>query len=290
VPACQRGARRAYPLVPLAGTTTARYNPSMPQPESAAVIDRVFAILETCSNSRRTLSLADLVRATGLPKSTLHRLCGKLASIGALEQRADGFRVGPKLFALGALNPSMLRLRTQSMPALYRLSVDTGLIGNLAVLLGDKALLIDEIFPDERPIPRLVGAGLPLHATALGKALLACEPPERRVELLGTGPLQAYTRHTIVDRRRLLDQVEAIAATGIAFSMEESRLGLVGVAAPIIVDGKAEGALALVGIPRASEAKSYADMVHRAAAATAVALRNPVIRDARADISGVIDP
>jgi DNA-binding IclR family transcriptional regulator len=261
----------------------------MPKPESTTVIDRVFAILDTCANSRRTLSLADLVRETGLPKSTLHRLCRKLATIGALEYRPDGFRIGPRLFSLGALNPAMQRLRTQSMPSLYRMSADTGLITNLAVLQGDRALLIDEVFPDERPVPRMVGGLLPVHASALGKALLAWEPMARRRELLGTGELERFTRHTVTDRDKLLVQLDTIRETGISFSQEEMRLGFAGVAAPIVLDGKAEGAIALIGIPRASDTKSYAGIVKRAAVATAAALRNPVIRDARATFAEVLD-
>jgi len=265
------------------------YKQDVPEPESTAVIDRVFAILQVCADSRRTLSLADLTRETGLPKSTLHRLCRKLASIGALEKRSDGFRIGPRLFSLGALNPAMQRIRTHSMPSLYRLSVETHLISNLAVLQGDRALLIDEVFPDERPVPRLVGSLLPLHATALGKALLSAEPPDRRRELLGTGRLERFTRHTIIEHSKLLDQLEMIERAGVAFSLEESRLGFGGVAAPVIVDGKAEGAIALVGITRSSDAESYAGIVKRAAAVTAKALRNPVIRDARAGFAEIVE-
>lgn len=262
----------------------------MPKPESPTVIDRVFSILDTCANSRRTLSLADLARETGLPKSTLHRLCRKLATIGALEHRPDGFRIGPRLFSLGALNPVMQRLRTQSMPSLYRMSAETGLITNLAVLVGDQALLIDEVFPDERPVPRMVGGLLPVHASALGKALLAWEPIVRQRELLGSGELERYTRHTVTDRAKLLPQLEKIKETGVSFSLEEMRLGFAGVAAPIVLDGKAEGALALIGIPRAADTKSYAGIVKRAAASTAAALRNPVIRDPRAGFAEIVEP
>lgn len=66
----------------------------MAQPDSNAVIDRVFAILETCAESRRTISLADLARLTDLPKSTLHRICWKLESLGALEHHGMSAETG----------------------------------------------------------------------------------------------------------------------------------------------------------------------------------------------------
>lgn len=245
------------------------------------MIDRAFAVLQTCAESRRTVSLADLVRLTGLPKTTLHRLCWKLEEVGALEHHGDGFRIGPRLFALGAINPTVQRLRTQTMPFLYGMSDETGLVANLAIMQDERVLLIDEVFADERPVPRMVGALMPLHATALGKALLAGEPAARRRALLGEGPLERYTRHTIVEPEQLLEQIAIAAQTGVAYSREEWRLGLAGVAAPIISGGRASGALALVGIKRAADVTRFTDSVIRAAEGAAAALRNPVIRDSR---------
>ena len=249
--------------------------------DSVAVIDRAFAVLETCAESRRTVSLADLTRLTGLPKTTLHRLCWKLEELGALEHFGDGFRIGPRLFALGAMNPTVQRLRTQAMPFLYGLSEETHLVSNLAIMEDERVLLIDEVFADERPVPRMVGALLPLHATALGKALLAAEPVARRKTLLGPGPLEPYTRHTIIQPEKLLAQLAVAAKSGVAYSREEWRLGFAGVAAPILSGGRAAGAVALVGISRAADVTRFADPVARAANGVARALHNPVIRDSR---------
>jgi IclR family transcriptional regulator, acetate operon repressor len=263
--------------------------------ESTAVIDRAFAVLQACAESRRTVSLADLVRLTGLPKTTLHRLCWKLEELGALEHHTDGFRIGPRLFALGAINPTVQRLRTQTMPFLYGMSEETGLVANLAVMQDERVLLVDEVFADERPVPRMVGALMPLHATALGKALLAAEPPARRKALLGSGPLKPYTRHTIIRTDRLLEQIAIAAQTGIAYSREEWRLGFAGVASPIVSNDRASGAVALVGIKRAADVTRYADSVLRAAKGAAAALNNPIIRDSRGayweeSVAGFEDP
>jgi DNA-binding IclR family transcriptional regulator len=244
-----------------------------------AVIDRAFTVLEACAASRRTVSLADLVRLTGLPKTTLHRLCWKLEALGALEQHQDGFRIGPKLFAFGAMNPTVQRLRTASMPFLYDLSASTGHISNLAVMQGGQALLIDEVFAAEKPVPRMVGALLPLHATALGKVLLAAQPVPVRRALVGTDLLPAFTRHTIIRPNILLDHLEVIAHTGLAYSREEWRLGFAGVAASVPADGRRTAALALVGIPRATDLERYGQAVRSAADELALALRRPVIRD-----------
>jgi DNA-binding IclR family transcriptional regulator len=247
---------------------------------SVSSVDRVFAVLESCAASRRTVSLADLAQMTGLPKSTLHRLCWKLDSLGALEHYQDGFRIGPKLFALGAMNPTVQRLRTASMPFLYELSSETGHVSNLAILQDGRVLLIDEVFAAEKPVPRMVGAMLPLHATALGKALLASQPVRVRRALVGTELLHPFTRHTIIRPNILLDHLEEIARTGISYSRDEWRLGFAGVAASIRRDGPLTAALALVGIPRAVEVERYGQSVRAAADGLAAALKRPVIRDA----------
>jgi DNA-binding IclR family transcriptional regulator len=248
--------------------------------ESTSAVDRVFIVLEACARSGRTVSLTDLVAATGMAKTTAHRLCWKLTSLGALEHVDGGFRIGPRLFALGALNPTLLRLRTASMPLLYEMSRETGHISNLAIMENDRALLIDEVFAAERSVPRMVGASMPLHATALGKVLLAGQPLERRTTLVGPELLHPFTRHTIVRPNLLLEQLVVIARSGIAYSREEWRLGVAGVAASVLDGGRPVAALALVGIPRAVEVERYGQTVRAAADALAVAIKRPVIRDA----------
>jgi DNA-binding IclR family transcriptional regulator len=166
------------------------------------------------------------------------------------------------------------------MPLLYDLASTTGHVSNLALMEEGRALLIDEVFAAERPVPRMVGAHLPLHATALGKVLLAAQPTAVRRKIIGRRLLPAFTRNTIIRPNLLLDHVAVIAETGIAYSREEWRLGFAGVAASVFVDGRLADALALVGIPRAADLDRYAASVRVAADRLAEALKRPVIRDA----------
>ena len=245
-------------------------------------VERIFAVLEACASSRRTVSLADLVRLTGIPKSTLHRLCWQLTEVGALEHYPDGFRIGPKLFALGAVNPAIHRLRTASMPLLYALSSSTGHVANLAVLKDDRVLLLDEVFAAERPFPRMVGSTLPLHATALGKALLATQPAAVREALVGSSMLPAFTRHTIVRPQHPARAARGRGAHGhrpFPGGVAPGVRGRRGVGAH---PGGARAAVALVGIPRAVDTERYAGAVRQAADALVEALKRPVIRDAAA--------
>jgi DNA-binding IclR family transcriptional regulator len=225
----------------------------------------MFVVLDLCAASPAPLSLNDLVQRTGFPKSTLHRVCWKLVELGALENSERGFAIGAKLFALGSMSPELRRLRAMSMPYLHQLVVRTGWIANLGVLSGDRALVVDEVFGAGPPLPRMLGATLPLHASALGKALLAGCPVEQQEQLASEIVLRPYTGHTIVRQDRLRRQLELAARTGIAYSRQEWRIGTSGVASPVMADGEPLAALALVGPHRESSLRPNGQAVSLAA-------------------------
>jgi DNA-binding IclR family transcriptional regulator len=215
-----------------------------------SVADRVFVVIEACAASGRALTLADLVQRTGMPKTTLHRVCWKLVEHGMLEHDTEGFRVGTKMFALGSTNPGLRRLRSVSMPFLQTLVARSGWVVNLAILSDRRALIVEEVFSDGMPsVLRMGGATMPLHATAIGKALLCGLDPDALDDLVGTAALRPYTRRTIVRPNLLREHLAGIRRTGLAFSHEEWRMGTSGVAAPVIGDGRVVAAVALVGVP-----------------------------------------
>jgi DNA-binding IclR family transcriptional regulator len=239
-----------------------------------SVADRVFAVLESCAGSSHALSLVDLVERTGLPKTTLHRMCWKLVELGMLEHDDDGFRVGTKLFALGSMNPGLRRLRATAMPYLHGLVARTGWATNLAVLADGRALIVEELYSGESgTMRRMVGGRLPLHATAVGKALLCGYSDEALDELFGTGVLRPYTRTTVVRPNLLRAQLEAMRHTGVAFSDEEWSVGTSGVAAPVVVAGAVVVAIAAVGSPGGPALRQRASAVRWAAVGVSRALR-----------------
>jgi DNA-binding IclR family transcriptional regulator len=211
----------------------------------------MFTVLEACAASQRPLTLVELGEVTGLPKTTLHRVCWKLVGLRVLEHAPDGFRMGARLYALGAMSPALRRLRATGMPFLHALVSRSGWVGNLGVLCDGRALVVDEVSGGVQlpPRERMVGATLPLYATALGKALLAGAPAEVREALLRPAFLRPFTRQTIVRTSLLREHLAEVARRGYAISHEELRLGTSGVAAPIIVAGQPVAALALVGPP-----------------------------------------
>jgi DNA-binding IclR family transcriptional regulator len=214
----------------------------------------MFTVLDVCAARSGPLTLVDLGQLTGLPKTTLHRVCWKLVELRVLEHSERGFQMSARLYALGAMSPALRRLRATAMPLMHTLVARTGWMANLGVLYEHTALVVDEIAGSVQlpPKERMLGTTMPLYATALGKAL-AAHAPEELIERLCEPPLlRPYTRNTIVRTALLRPHLEEVRRCGYAVSHEELRLGTCGVAAPVIVDGELAAAIALVGPPDAT--------------------------------------
>jgi DNA-binding IclR family transcriptional regulator len=243
---------------------------------SPSVADRVFLVLQSCGATDHSLTLADLVELTGLPKTTLHRVCWKLVELGMLERSDDGFRTGTKLFELGAMNPRLRALRATAMPYMHTLASRTASVVNLAVQCDSRALIVDEVFAGRTPhTTRMVGSPMPLHATAIGKALLSGVSPAELDRLLGEGLLRPYTRRTIVRPGLLRAQLERVRDTGIAFSREEWKLGTAGVAAPVYSEGRLVAAIAVIAPPDETVLGDAAQLLRIVSARIAEALDAP---------------
>jgi len=241
---------------------------------SPSVADRMFTVLDAFAANRRPLSLADLGQLTGMPKTTLHRICWKLVDLRVLERNPQGFEMGPRLYALGAMSPGLRRLRASAMPLLHTLVSRSGWVANLGVLCERRALVVDEVAGSAQlpPRDRMIGTTLPLYATAIGKALVANGPADLREELLEPPLLRPYTRHTIVRTSVLREHLDEISRRGFAVSNEELQPGVMGVAAPVMVAGELVAAIALVGPPDGSAPRRLSKHVVLAAGRLAEAL------------------
>lgn len=203
------------------------------------LLDRALSVLGSFSEDEPALTAAELCERTGLAASTMHRLIGTLIGHGLLV-RVPGHRyaIGARLWELGELSPISLRLREQALPHLLRLYEATGENVHLAVLDGVRpetstALYVDRI-TGRLSFPTVSRAGWrgPLHATGVGKALLASRD-EEWLRAYFTAPRERETTHTITDVHALREELELIRARGYATTREEMTLGNVSVAAAL---------------------------------------------------------
>lgn len=213
------------------------------------VTSRALAILGSFTPERPELTLAQICRLTGLRHATAHRLVGELTAWGALERIASGaYVIGLRLWELGALNPRGLPLRVRAMPIMEDLHAATQQHVQLAVLDGADALIVERISTTRAvPVVSQVGGRLPLHASAVGRMLLAHAGEELFTEVVRDG-LVGFTRETITDPAELRLALAESRRTGVAVVREEVSPGAYSVAAPITDSkGHVVAALSVVG-------------------------------------------
>ncbi len=221
----------------MAGRTTA---------PGQSVTARVLSILAVFERSASARSLSEISEESGLPQSTVHRLLGELEEWGAVQRDARGrYQIGVRLWELG--QHAGRALREVARPYLQDLFGLTNETVHIAIRDGVEVLYIDRVYGTRRvPQAARVGGRLPLHATAVGKVILAFEEDWVRDAALG-GTLQRRTEHTTTDPHQLYRELEKIRVQGFALTSEEVRLGSCSLAVPVFQgDGRIFGGLGVV--------------------------------------------
>ncbi|SFT52071.1 transcriptional regulator, IclR family [Geodermatophilus amargosae] len=201
-----------------------------------SVTSRALAVLDAFDASTPRLTLTEIAERSGTPLTTAHRLLAELTDWGALARRADGrYEIGRRLWDLGLLAPVSLELRQVAAPFLLDVHTATRDTVHLAVRDGLSALYVERISGRESvAVVSQVGSRLPLHATGVGKVLLAAAPDDVVAEALAA-PARA-TRHTVVDPARLRRELSEVHRRGWARTAEEMSLGTLSVAVPVRVE------------------------------------------------------
>jgi DNA-binding IclR family transcriptional regulator len=199
----------------------------------ATVTSRALDILGAFDGENRSLSLTDLARRAGLPLATAHRLVGELHRWGALAREPTGeYVIGRRIWQLGLLAPVQSGLRQAASPFLHDLYGTTLATVHLAVRDGLEVLYVERLAGHVSvPVVSRVGSRLPMHATGVGKVLLAYAPEEVRLEVLQH--LTRITAYTVTQPARLLEQLRRVRAEGYATTGEEMSLGACSVAVPV---------------------------------------------------------
>jgi DNA-binding IclR family transcriptional regulator len=231
-----------------------------------SVLARAVALLEAFGPEDVELTLGDLCERTGLPKTTVHRLAGELAGFGALERGKYGLRLGLRLFALGERVPRHRRLRDLAMPFLEDLYVATNESAHLALLDGTDVMYLAKVTGHRSAATAsVVGGRLPTHCTAVGKALLSCSSPRFVRDRVHAG-LHRRTPRTLVTPGALDRDLRATAERGFSLDREETRLGIVSIAAPIFgYGGEPVAAIAVAGRTHTIRVDTLAPVVRDAA-------------------------
>jgi DNA-binding IclR family transcriptional regulator len=205
-------------------------------------IKRCFDLIDLLAEKDKGLTVTEIHRILRLPLSSAAAILYTLQALGYVEKDLESSRysLGSKLFSYSQRRTEHQDIAARCHVLLEQLVSEVGLTGHIAVMREGESMYIDRV-PSSGLIQfsSYVGMRWPLHASGVGKVLLAFLPEEELTQTLKYLPLSKITQHTITVRQQLEKQLRQFRQLGYAWETNEGEPGVACVAAPIFGDGGA---------------------------------------------------
>ncbi len=211
---------------------------------------RALDILELLSV--RACRLTELAQRAKLPASTTHRLLTTMEQkrFVSFDREENLWSVSSHCYAIGSGFLRREALFTQAAPLLNNLASQVGAAVNLGIVEGGRLIIVRQAVGCDRAPVQPPGASLPLHATAMGKVLLAEGDPKLQLRGHFAGTLTPLTGRTICDPASLARELKQIKMRGIALDDEESLAGRRCLGAPVRDElGQCVAAISITSTP-----------------------------------------
>jgi IclR family acetate operon transcriptional repressor len=227
-------------------------------PQVVSIFPRVMETLYALTQGEGVLSVRAIAEGTGNSRSSTHRILQSLAESGYAEQREDGgYSVGPRLIELAARvfgAVPVLKIANSIMTELVRDAGETCYLATYSQ--GDHYATFIHRVESDHPVRHVqpLGTRLPLHAGAIGKAILAASDVDP-----GSLELVTFTPRTPT-KSALVKELKRIRDAGYATSFEERIVGAAGVAAPVFSGESLVGGLS-ISIPTSRAPKDRLDAI-----------------------------
>lgn len=215
-------------------------------------IARAIQLIDLLAKEGQELSLTEIAKAMGWPKSTVHGLLSTLRDYNYVEQSPINgrYRLGIRLFELGNSVARSWDIRAVALPVMQRLNRKLGEMVHLATEDRGEVLYIEKL--DSHQAFRIVsetGVRLPMHCSGLGKVLLAYKARNEVKWILTRQGMRRMTRNTITDPQVLEKELAVIRQQGYGVDDREIMDSLRCVAAPIFgEEGRAKYAISVSGM------------------------------------------
>ena len=198
-------------------------------------LGKIFTIIELLKKNKE-MRLQEITNETGICKSTVYRLISQLCKYNYLEKKHETkkYKLGLKFLEISSYIIENLDIREIARDSIKELNDITKETIHLAMLSGDKVVYIYK--KESAHIIRMysqIGKVAPLYCTGVGKAILAFQSQDVLNRLLDSVEFYKYTRNTITDKKRLLNEIDIIKKSGYSTDNEEHEKGIACIAAPI---------------------------------------------------------
>ncbi|MBE1291683.1 MAG: helix-turn-helix domain-containing protein [Rhodobacteraceae bacterium] len=213
-------------------------------------LDRAMEVFEFLSEEQGK-TLSQIADEMGQSPATVYRILVTLETRGLVEfeGREQLWHIGPRAFIIGAKFLRRTSLVDRARPVMRRLMEQTGETANLGVERGGQVLFLSQV-ETHASIRAFFPPGTlsQMHASGIGKALLAHMEAGRRNRLLASEKLTEFTEHTIIDVDALLEDLLAIRERGYSVDDEERNVGMRCIAAPVFdFNGEAVAGISVSG-------------------------------------------
>ncbi|TDF95758.1 IclR family transcriptional regulator [Paenibacillus piri] len=199
-------------------------------------LDRALNILDLFDEQTKELKITEISSRIGLHKSTVHSLLKTLQLHGYIDQDIESgkYRLGLKLVEKGQQLLQSMDIRGTARKHMTLLSAQTGQTTHLVILDGKEGVYIDKVEGDKAAIRySRIGGRVPLHSSAVGKALTAFRSAPEIEELLKGYRYVRQTASTIGDKESFLQELDGVRRQGYAVDDQENEPGVRCAAAPI---------------------------------------------------------
>lgn len=215
-------------------------------------LERMDAILGAISRAPDGSSrLVEIAAETGLHKNTAFSLLKTLVALGYCDhsRETQDYRIGRRAFELARIAERNLDIVTVVRPLMLRLVWQFRESLCVAIPGHDKGIVVNTVEGTYGVRgSRFHGQGVPYHAAALGKAILAFQTESDRTLILGRIPFTKFTSRTIDNAEALEEEIARIRSVGYGTSIAEEEVGTSAVAVPIFSrGGEVIGGMAIFG-------------------------------------------
>lgn len=232
------------------------------------VLDKAMRLLQVFPNGEVALSPAQLAKYTQMPLPTVYRLAGSLCEHGMLMKEGQNFRLGMTLLRLGAMVAEGIDLRTRALPHLRWLNSQTDEDAELHIRGAESHMAIEVVRSPHNPRALVdIGAPLPLHIGAAGKALLAWSQDKEQDALIAKSI--ARFNHPVRNVEALKNALAKVRLLGWVSSEGERVANMASIAAPIFAANQEIAGAMVLAAPAirlgAKERSKYVPLVCEAA-------------------------
>jgi IclR family acetate operon transcriptional repressor len=213
-------------------------------------LDRAMEVFEHLS-TLPGVTLSGLAEGLGQSPATIYRILVTLEGRGLVEfdPSAQHWHIGSRAFVIGARYLRRTTLVDRARPIMRRLMEATGETANLGVARDAHVLFVSQV-ETHASIRAFFPPGTlsPMHASGIGKALLAQMTDDRLSRLIATAPLDQFTARTLTEPATLRADLEATRARGFSIDDEEKNEGMRCIAAPVFdLSGEAVAGISVSG-------------------------------------------